>query len=292
MTQGDQPGDFSDVFKRDDSDMGADSAAPVESGQPRDESGRFAPKSEAPKAEAAPEAQPNAQPQATPPQIDTPPEQQPRHVPLPELLSEREKRKQEATRREEAEKRAAAVEAQFEALQRQLQMMQQPRQQEQPPDPWSDPQGALAYQRAQIEAMLSDQRAEMSERFARQQYGNDAVNAALEACKRAGEDARRYFSQQRDPYDALVKWHRQSSFLQKVGTDPDAYEKTIQQKAYEQALADLRAGKVLPGQGASSAAPAAPQRFPGSLASATATGSQAAVLTDEAAFSDVFARRN
>lgn len=290
MTNGDTPDDFTDVFSREGSDMGADTAAPVEQGQPRDEAGRFAPKGP----EAAPEAAPpapavEAQPEATPPQTDTPSDRQPRHVPLPELLKERERYKSEATLRAEAEKRASDMQAQFEALQRQVQAMQQPRPEPEPePDPYADPAGYARYQAAVFQQQLANERANMSEMLARQKYGDAAVQAAQQAAIAAG--AGQHFMRQRDPYGALMQWHRQQSFLQKVGNDPDAYEKSIEQRAYEKALADLKAGKVTPPGSPQAVAPTQ-QRFPGSLAAATATGNGAAHLSDEAAFSDVFSNR-
>ena len=288
MTTANQPDDFTDVFERDsssDRDRGADTAVPVSDGQIRDDRGRFAAREPE---QPTPEAQPGQQPASPTPQQPSGGDQpkQPRHVPLPELLSEREKRQQEARLREEAERRAAALEqrvAQFEAAARQQQQRQQA------PDPWSDPQGALDWQQQQVQAQLQSQQAQFqqqlllersnaSEARAREKHGDEAVAAAEQAAIAAGYVG--HFLQQRDPYAALMQWHRQASYVQKVGPDPDAYEKSIHQRAYEQALADLRSGKV--------PAAAAPQRFPGSLAGATPAGAQGAVLTSEAIADELF----
>lgn len=290
MASGDQPDDdFNDVFARDSRDRGAETAAPVSDGPARDDLGRFAPKSEpAPKVEEPPkqEAAPEAPPAPTPPPTEPTPEPTAnRHVPLAELLGEREKRKQEAKLREEMEARVKTYEAQVAQYQAQLQAQQQPQQpKETPPDPWTDPQAALAYQQKQFEERLAHERANMSEMVARQRFGDAAVEAAQQAAIRAG--AGPYFLQQRDPYGALLQWHRQQSFLEKVGSDPDAYEKSIEQRAYEKALADLKAGKVTPG-GAPQPAPA-PTRFPGSLAEATPAGTQGGLLTPEAIAAELF----
>jgi len=289
-----QSENFDDVFARDDRDRGADSAAPKPE-VPRDDQGRFAPRSEpVPSTEAQPldpkPAEPRVSGESTP--RESPPSEQPRHVPLPELLSEREKRKAEATRREEAEAKAREYEARVQQYEQFLAQLQQQQQQTPPPDPWTDPQGALAYQQQQLqqqfqahvqrlEAQQMHDRANISESIARQKFGDEAVTAAQQAAIKAGLGPR--FMQERDPYASLMKWHQNNSFLQKVGPDPAAYEKTVEERAYQRLLADLQAGKIkLNGQSA------APQRFPGSLADATAAGAPGGDLTDEAIAAEIF----
>jgi hypothetical protein len=295
MTTAATPDDFTDVFSREepsissDRDRGADTAAPVD-GPARDEQGRFAPRDPEP-------TKPETQAQQPAPRESTPqptPEadqaKQPRHVPLPELLSEREKRQQEARLREEAERRARDLESRVAEYERLIQQQRQQQVQEQAPDPWSDPKGALEWQQQQMTRQLQQQQAQfqqqlllersnISEVRAREKWGDEVVTAAEQAAINAGYAA--YFLQQRDPYAALMKWHRSSSFMAKVGDDPDKYEKEIEKRAYEKALADLRAGKA-PGS-------AAPQRFPGSLADATSSSNgTGAVLTDEAIAHELF----
>lgn len=279
---------FDDVFAR---EQKVEPAAPVDTGPLRDEQGRFAPK------------------EATPPPVETKPvdpapkaEQPPapeveelkdgdggQRIPLAELKAERQKRQAYEKQLEEANARTVALERQMqEFLQRVQQPPQQPQhQQPQMPDPWTDPQGAFEYQQQQTQNMMAHLNANMSESIARQKFGDEAVNAAQQAALQAGLGEQ--FLMRRDPYGDLMRWHRQASFLSKVGNDPDAYEKSIEQKAYERALADLRAGKVPPPAANGAPAPAQPaQRFPGSLASATATGAQGAVLTDEAIAAAIF----
>lgn len=285
----DTASEFDDVFKNDGSDMGANAAAPGTDQTPRDEAGRFA--------EKQPDAPPPADATAPPARTETPPnDNASRHVPLSELLSEREKRKAEATRREEVEKRNNDLQAQLEVIARMQQAPRPPQappheQQEELPDPYDAP-AVMQYQLRQLQRMQQQfneqqmhQNANFSERLARQQHGNEAVEAAIKAAQAAG--AGTYFLRQQDPYGALMQWHNQQSFLAKVGSDPQAYEKSIEQRAYERALADLKAGKAPAATGRPASTPAA-TRFPGSLADATQSGSQGAVLTDEAIAAELF----
>lgn len=270
---------FDDVFARDGSEMGADPAAPVTDAPPRDDAGRFAPKQETPPPVEKPvETLATPTPEAPPADTDAK-----RHVPLSELLSERDKRKSEAKLREEAEKRYEATQAQLAEIQRQFQAQQQP--QYQAPDPWVDPAAALQHQQEKFDFQLKNINANNSQRWAVEKFGVEKVQEAAQAAIRAG--AADYFFNRPDPFADLMQWHRQQTFISKVGADPDAYEKSIEQRAYERALADLRAGKVpLPGQ-PQTAQPT--QRFPGSLADATQSGTQSAVLTDEAIAAELFA---
>ena len=280
---------FDDVFARDQKPE-----APAETGPARDEQGRFAPKEATPPpVETTPAPEAKAEQPPAPDAQDTPPEGDERRIPLAELKAERAKRQAFEKQVEEIQRQNAELTRQMqEFMQRAQQPQQQPpqMQQEQMPDPWTDPQGAMAYQQRQMQVQMAHLNANMSERLARQQFGDQAVEAAQHAALQAGLGEQ--FLMRRDPYGDLMKWHRSTSFLQKVGNDPEAYEKSIEQKAYERALADLRSGKVTPSAAPGAPAPNTPaQRFPGSLASATATGAQGAVLTDEAIAASIFDSR-
>jgi len=250
----------------------------AEQGQPRDESGRFASKQEKIEPEAKAEPPPKEQPE---PEED-------RHVPLRELRTERQKRQEEARLRAEAEGRATAYERQLQAL---LQQQRQPAapqpQHVQPPDPLTDPVEYAQYQNAMFERRLFNERANFSEMRARDKHGDEVVDAAAKAFATMPPEARQRLYQVNDPWGELVKWHKQNSFLSKVGNDPDAYEKSIEERAAARILADLKAGKIkLDGQ------PVQQQRFPGTLADQTsASVAQTAHMSDDAMMASVFARR-
>lgn len=268
---------FNDVFDR---DSGADTAPPAaEPATPRDEAGRFAPKSE-PQQEAQQSA-PTEQGQAAP---ETPqdPSGRGHHVPLSELLTEREKRKGEAKLREESEKRASEYEARAKTLEQLLQQSRQPapQQAQQPPqqipDPFADPEGYARYQDRKAFIDRRNDIANMSEAFAVRAHGRDVVSKAIEAAHKAGV-ADHFFMRANDPYGELLDWHKQQAAFQRIGPDPDAYEKKLEQSLREKILAELKQGGAKP-----------QPKFPGSLADATAGGSQGAHLTEEAIANELF----
>ena len=265
---------FSDVFRR---DSGAETAAPEASpGQPRTPDGKFAAKE--------PEQQEQPQQSAPPVQAEQPPTASPeskedparnRHVPLPELLSERDKRKAAEAAREEAENRVRWYEDQLRQA-RQAPQSQPQQQQPQRPDPFVDPEGFAAYQETILQQQLVNERANFSELRARDKFGDDAVDAALQA---APPQVRMHCLRTVDPYGELIKWHKQASFMHEVGTDPSAYKTRLEKQIREQVLAELKAGKAT-----QQSAP----RFPGSLADATPTGDQGAHITEESVARDIF----
>jgi hypothetical protein len=246
------------------------------SGPPRDERGRFA--SSQPQQEAQAELQPQA---------ETTPHQDPnanRHVPLSEHLGERTKYKERISQIEksqmESEARAKAYEQQIQQL---LNQRQQPQPQvhqpvEEEPDPYSDPQGWAKHQRDQVTEMLRQNRAAMSQRFAVQQYGAEAVQQAL--ANVPSNVANNLYVNSADPFGDLMEWHKEQQVRKEVGSDLDGYKKRIEEEVRQKVLAELKAG------GASGQ----PQpKFPGSLAAATATGEQGGHLTEEAAMGSIFA---
>lgn len=221
-----------------------------------------------------------------------------RFVPLGELQSEREKRQEaqksrdeEARLRQEAEVNARVYKAQIEELQRRSQAPQQPqRQMPQRPNPQEDPFGAIQYDMAMLQhARQQDQltrimeRANDSEGRAREKFGDKPVDEALQAAIAAGINQQ--FLQTQNPYGELMKWHRREQTLARVGTDPDAYEKSIEERVRTKVLEELKAGKTsVTGQQAQ------PQTFPGSLVDATASGAQGAQsISDEALLGGIFA---
>lgn len=264
-------------------DRGADPAAPAE-----------------PEAKVEPTAEPQAkeaaEPEAKPEATDTEPKgyRDPstgRFVPLKELTSEREKRQsaekardEEARLRKDAEDNWRRTQAQVEEIQRRLHASSQSQQQQQPPDPLLDPAGALAFQQEQFQQALLNQRLNTSEMFARTKHGDQIVDAAFQAAQQAG--VLQNFVRSRDCYGDMIRWHRHQQVLARVGEDPDAYEKTLEEKIRAKVLEELKTGNraAMPGQ-----TPQAQPQFPGSLVDATGTGAGAAQsISDEAIMGSVF----
>ena len=242
-----------------------------DSGQARDERGRFAPKSppEPQEQVEAPPAPLEQQPQAPDPNAN-------RHVPLSELLSERKQRQEKERLYMEAEARAKAYE---QMLQRQPQPQYQPQPQaQQPPDFNLDPEGALSFHLQRQQAAFVNQMLNQSEIMARDKFGDELVDAALKAAQVAG--VTNTFMDKPHPWGELVKWHKRQQTLQVVGDDPEAFRKKVEEEVRQKVLAELKAGGA-------SGQPA--PKFPGSLATATGQGEQGAHLTEEAAMGSIFA---
>lgn len=275
--------DFSDVFSRDERDSGADNAAPA-SDKARDEAGRFAAKPDTPAPQ--PEAKAEVAPQPTPPVSE--PAEQPsgRMVPLAELLAEREKGKARADKaREETTKQFEERLARFERelQQRPAPQQQQTYQQPEAPDPIVDPRGYADHVRQQAVDSVIVPQLNQSEARARQTHGTDLVNQAYQAAVQSG--AARYFTEAAyagktaDAWGDMVNWFTRQQAIAKIGPDPAAYEKQIREderkKAREEVIAEMKRG-------------APPQRFPGSLADATAAGGQGQHLSATAVANDIF----
>ena len=265
---------LSDVFGSDRESTGT--AAPVADSQSptRDDQGRFS----ADKAALTPPATP-----AIPPPVSAPDTSHTGHqVPISELMTEREKRKQEARLREEADANVRKYRDLAESYERRIMAAQQQRQAPQAPDPYTEPGEALHHQAQQLrqefhQTRLND-RANMSERDAVKAHGATLVTEARDAALRAGV-AQHFFQNSPDPYDDVVAWHKEQKFRTEVGADPDAYKKRVMDEAKAKVLEELKAGTAN-GQ---------PARFPGSLADATSAGQQGGHLSDQTAISGVFA---
>lgn len=246
-------------------DRGADSAAP---------------KSEPVEAEAKevePEKAPETEAEAPPAEDKPKGYRDPasgRFVPLTELQSEREKRQEAQKAREEEARLRAQAEANLQRYQQQLQDMERRIAAAQnppppPPDIFEDPNAWQQNIQAQFQQALINERANMSELRARDKFGDEAVDKAIQAATSQGLGPQ--FMQARDPYGALMTWHKRATVVQEIGPDPDAYRARVREEERLKVLEELKAP--------ASAKPQ--QRFPGSLVDATASGPQGALPVSE-----------
>ena len=260
-------------------------------------------------ASPAPEANPVAE--APPPEVDAKETPEPvpdepvqgrdskgRFVPVSELVEERRKlkgeRDEEARLRKEAEDRARDYQAKVEAYERRLEQQAKPQPQQQPPeeeipDPDADPYGHMQWKMQQIERAFQFKALNDNLRWSRQAavgvVGADIVNEAEQAAVAAGINQR--FVNRADPYSDLLGWYKGQKMRSEIGDDLEAYKAKIANETREAVLAELRTQGV-----PTAATQAAPKKFPGSLASATAAGS--VVLdheTPESIFNGAFKRR-
>lgn len=207
--------------------------APEEKPAPlRDESGRFA------KGETEPET---PEPSGAPP---APKEDRDFAGILKGLMDEREKRQRYEAEVAEYKRKLAAFEAEKQAPQ--------------VPDVIEDQQGFAAYLMQQQAQQRDHLEAVFSERFARKEYGNEAVDAALAAAQQQGVVA--HFTRGPDRWERMCEWHKGYLAQAEIGNDPAAFRAKIE--------AELRA-KIMAEMGASPEAKPTP---PKSLAAAAGSG--------------------
>lgn len=125
----------------------------------------------------------------------------------------------------------------------------QPQQEARPlPDVIEDPSGFASTIQADFQQKLENERLNMSEAMARQQFGDDKVNVARDALLSAVQsgDATATATYQQivkmpNPYAELVKWHGQQEFVKRVGSDPDAFMAKERERMKAEILAEIEA---------------------------------------------------
>lgn len=161
------------------------------------------------------------------PEVDAAPAPQPEKVeqtvPLAALQSERAENKSLKARIPELERK-------IEQLVDLVQRTNAPK--PQPIDPIADPDRFTAAVQAQIAAVAAHTEAEISERFARTNYGDEMVNAAFEDAKAAGVIDQ--FRGRKDPWGDLVKWHKAQTVAREIGDDPEAYKARLRQQIIQE----------------------------------------------------------
>jgi hypothetical protein len=199
--------------------------APVANEPLRDESGRFAPKADEPALEA--QQQPTPQPE-----VNT------GNVPSFRL-------KEEAEARRKAEERAQALEQQMFAIQRQMLEAQKPKEPPQPaPSVWED-EGKWGEHLVQpVQQNLRQVQEHFSLKMAVKEHGQEKVSEAYQSMGDAlkvrdpqAEAAYRRAMASLDPYEEIMGWHKQTSVLREVGTDPNAWlERKLEERMNDPAF--------------------------------------------------------
>ena len=204
-------------------------------------------------------------------------------MPLTELKTERTKRQEEARLRAEAESRVAAAEAALAEARRYADQRQPAQHQQQPqpqqpqiPDPFTEPEAYQEYVERRAQAVAFNERMNMSQMLAEEKYGADKVAKALEVASKAGVIP--HLLQTRNPYGELMTWHARHEQFAKIGPDPSEFEARVRKEEREKVLAELKQGQQ------------SPQRFPGTLADAPASGAQGAMaLSDQQMLDNAYA---
>lgn len=112
------------------------------------------------------------------------------------------------------------------------------------PDIYAEPEAYQGYIQQQLSMVQANTIAEMSERFARTQHGEDVVNEAFETAKSQGLIDR--FRGSRDPWGDLVKWHKTQKVAAEIGDDPEQWRAKEREKLKREIQAELTAQSVRP----------------------------------------------
>lgn len=216
--------------------------APQDSGTPRDERGRFAPRAEERAVEPSPAA-------PAPEAASQPPQRQAEdHAAIPTW-----RLREEAEARRTAEQRLNDLQRQYEATQarlRQIEQSQQP--QQEVPDVFENPQGFQSHITQTFEQKLRAQEVNFSMRLAHMQYKGDFDEAYSAALRRreAGDMATiQSILNSQDPGEALVRWHRQQKLYEQTGGDLTAYLTKRQEELLEDEAFLARAAEKIRARG-------------------------------------------
>lgn len=263
-TASDEDDVLGDVFASD-RDRGADSAAPE-------------PEAAAPEVKpASADATPNDSAAADDSSKQYRDPETGRFVPLHELKTERSKRQEEARLREEAERRASQYERELAELQRAARAHMAQQQQQPPPDWLTEPDQAAAHFQNQIRSEIYTTRVLLSQETMRSLKPDyDEAEAAFAKAAETDPSLQQKLFSHPNPAKFAYEQGKRVMAMSRIGDDVDGYEKRIREEERQRVLAELKQGK------------SAPQRFPGTLADATASGGQGAMLSDEAMMADVF----
>jgi hypothetical protein len=215
--------------------------------QPRDESGRFAPKAKEPEAQSQPEPEVAQAP-------EQPTEQQRENQGIPPW-----RLKEEADARRAAEDRARQYERDLEAMRQQIAQNKQP---EKVLDIFEDPNAFVDHGVKTAVDPVNQRVSQLTEfysqRDAEREFGAEKVKAAYDAIadglqRRDPEVSAIYqrAMQSLDPYGEIVRWHQKTTVFSQIGSDPSAwFEKQLEERlkdpAHQAKLMERIRGNVQP----------------------------------------------
>lgn len=210
-------------------------------------------------------------------------ENRPHQVPYAEFKKERDRRKTAEELREESSRRIEDLHKELQEQKRLLEQLRQPPQpqaqqveeEEDFPDPVSDPLGYARAVQQRLETRMLSRELDMSERMAVKAHGKDLVDKAFDWAKEVGVLPRLIKSE--DCYGMAVDLYQQATALREIG-NPAQYRERLERELREKILDEMKQGQKQP-----------PQHIPGTLADATATGTQGANETDEQMLDRMFA---
>jgi len=135
-------------------------------------------------------------------------------------------------------------------LRRELrELKQRPQEPQQPPpqapDVLDNPQAYTQFLQSQAQQLAQNAKLDLSEDMARSTHGDEVVDQAFQALQASG-DALAYqkIMQTRNPWDSLVKWHKQQSVVSEIGDDVDSWVQKKEAEIRQRLEAELAAKQV------------------------------------------------
>jgi hypothetical protein len=231
----------------------------------RDDKGRFAPKVEAKEPEPKVE---QVQQSAVTEKPDT--DAQVPSWRLREIREERETIAKQLERERQARVR----------LEREMQQFRSQQQQTPPPDIFQDPNAWQQHNQNQFQSQVEKVKFDLSEDWARDKYGDQKVDAALQwVGQNIGPAEQMRISSGRNPYRELVKLYDERQTLSQIGGDLNAYRSKVMDEALnDPAFLQKVADKL---RGTQPAGNRPPINLPPSLNRTTGAGNQNDGLSDD-----------
>ena len=97
------------------------------------------------------------------------------------------------------------------------------------PDILDEPEQYARYIQQTQSSQMTDMRLNMSEEMTRMTLGDEVVDAAFEAFKpNLGTPVHDQIMTARNPYKAMVDWHKQQQVISEIGDDPAAYRARLE----------------------------------------------------------------
>jgi hypothetical protein len=259
--------------------------------QPRDETGKFAPKQQ----EEEPQVDPDNAAQSAVEGGER------GKVPVAAVQAEREKARLAREEAETLRRELAEIRGQVSVLTQQRQQPATPVEKAKPKSFWENPDEFLSERLAPVQQTVQQQRFELSRMLAEEKYGAEAVKAAddaLGAMIQANDPAvaalQAQIADSRHPYADLVAFHEKRKALADIGDDPTVYRTRLETELREKIMAELG---VDPAAVATPAAPSTPTKpltkLPQSLSRlpGAGNGAGAADMSDAGIFTDAMGGR-
>lgn len=213
--------------------------APETVTQPRDETGKFAPK-----ADDAPVVDPDNAAQAA---VEGG-EHEKGRVPVAAVIAERNLTKAARDEAEKLRNDLAELRGQVSVLTQQRQQPATPVEKAKPKNFWENPDEFLADRLAPVQQTMQTQRIELSTMLAVEKHGEAVVNeaqAALAAAMKANPNDPSLIALDQQtrksihPMNDVLSWHTRQKAMADIGDDPSAYRTRLETELREKIMAEL-----------------------------------------------------